>query len=376
VPVQPCRAHRRRAARVPRDRGRRGGLSRHRRADGLQRGAQRGAELDVHGLREHRRGLDRRRQHVLGALPDGRNLWIFSDTFLGPITPPTRPTTAPIVNNTFVPQRGNELSTIHGGTDSAPEALIAPEAEGHWYWLGAGTTWGSTVEVPMHEWQRTGPGIWDFAWVRNALARFSARNLDGRPTITPLPSSANIQWTSWVAREGSTAHVYGVEDLGAQKYMHIAKVRGSLAGRWSYYTGGDPGLRSSWSRNEAESVRVLQNVSNEYSVHRLRKGLYMLTTMDTSAAFSAEMVAYFACAPTGPFVARTTLYMTPETGLFGSYGDPDIYTYNAHAHTELSSPAKVVVSYNVNTFDGTIGGDHYQDVSIYRPRFVDVRLSG
>jgi hypothetical protein len=166
-------------------------------------------------------------------------------------------------------------------------------------------------------------------------------------------------------------YVYGVEDLGAHKYMHIARVRGSLTGRWEYYAGN-----GTWSDHETDSVRVLDGVSNEYSVHRLRNGLYMLTTMDTSVAFSNEMVAYFACSPTGPFVARTTLYTTPETGLFGSYGDPDIYTYNAHAHPELSDPTNVVISYNVNSFDATIGGDHYKDVSIYRPRFVDVRLSG
>src|SRR5919197_2878706 len=49
-------------------------------------------------------------------LPDGRDLWMFSDTFLEPITPPTRPTSAVLVNNTFVPQSGHSLSTIHGGT--------------------------------------------------------------------------------------------------------------------------------------------------------------------------------------------------------------------------------------------------------------------
>src|SRR5215218_1921556 len=48
-------------------------------------------------------------------LPDGRELWMFSDTFLEPITPPTRPTSALLVNNTFVRQHGGKLSTIHGG---------------------------------------------------------------------------------------------------------------------------------------------------------------------------------------------------------------------------------------------------------------------
>src|SRR5205823_6615539 len=45
-------------------------------------------------------------------------------------------------------------------------------------------------------------------------------------------------------------------------------------------------------------------------------------TMDTTLAFSAELDAYFSCTPTGPFVAKTTLYSTPETGPYGSYGNP------------------------------------------------------
>jgi hypothetical protein len=310
-------------------------------------------------------------------LPDGGELWMFSDTFLEPITPPTRPTSALLVNNSFVRQEASTIGTIVGGTPGAPDSLVRPAADGHWYWIGAGTVSGSTLELPLLEWQRTGTGAFDFAWVRNALARFPTSNLHARPAISSLPSSTGIEWGSWVAHEGPYTYVYGVEDLGAEKYMHIARIFGhSLTGTWRYYRGGDPALPGSWSSTESDSVRVMDHVANEYSVHRLRDGLYMLTTMDTSVAFSAEMVAYFACAPTGPFVARTTLYTTPETGPFGSYGNGNVYTYNAHVHTELSTSRQLVISYNVNSLDTTIGGDVYKDVSIYRPRFIDVRLIG
>ncbi len=309
------------------------------------------------------------------ALHDGRQLWMFSDTPLPPITPPTRPTTTQLVNQSFVVQDGDEMSTVLGGTDAAPDHLVTPETPGNWYWLGAGTTWGGKLELPLIEFRKTGPGAWDLAWTANALATFNTNRLDKAPKVTPLPSSAGIMWSGWVERDGSDTYIYGVEDLGADKYLHIARTAGSLRGQWQYYTGGDPDERSSWSRDEADSVRVMNHVSNEHSVHKLRDGLYMLTTMDTSVPFSAEIVAYFSCSPTGPFTNRTTLYTAPETGLFGTYGDPDIYSYNAHAHPELSSETNVVISYNVNTFDTSIGGDFYRDVSIYRPRFIDVQLT-
>jgi len=177
-----------------------------------------------------------------------------------------------------------------------------------------------------------------------------------------------IEWGSWVRHDTSYTYIYGVEDLGANKYLHIARVSGTdLAGTWSYYVGGDPTLAASWSSTESASVRVLDGVANEYSVHKLTSGLYMLTTMDTTAAFSAQLEAYFSCTPTGPFVDETLLYTTPESGPYGSYGNGNVYTYNAHVHVELSTSSKLVISYNVNSLDATVGGDVYRDVSIYRP---------
>lgn len=308
-------------------------------------------------------------------LPSGSDVWLFSDTFLPPITAPTRPTSAPLVNNTLVPQSGSTLSTIHGGTAAAPEAVMRPATAGHWYWIGGGSVSGSNLEIPMTEWRKIGPSVWDIRWQANALARIPTSNLRAAPTITALPSATGINWAAWTLREGSTTYVYGVEDLGADKYMHIAKVTGSLANRWSFYKGGDPALPASWSATESDSIRVLDHVSNEHSVHKLRSGLYMMTTMDTSLAFNNEIVAYFSCKPTGPFVARTSLYRAPEAGPWGSYLDGDVYAYNAHAHPQLSSSTNVVVTYNVNSLDATIGGDLYRDVSIYRPRFLNVALT-
>src|SRR4051794_17079199 len=203
-------------------------------------------------------------------LPNGNDLWEFSDTFLGPISPPTRPASALMIHNSFVRQSGSTLTTITGGTASAPDSLMTPTTAGHWFWAGAGTVngAGTHLEMPITEWEKTGPSIWDIAWVSNKLARFPVGSLN-TPTITSLPSSAGIEWASWVAHEGSYTYVYGVEDLGADKYMHIARVSGtSLTGTWKYYKGGDPALPASWSSVEADSIRVIDHVSNEYSVHK------------------------------------------------------------------------------------------------------------
>jgi hypothetical protein len=78
------------------------------------------------------------------------------------------------------------------------------------------------------------------------------------------------------------------------------------------------------------------------------------------------------CSPTGPFVPIGLLYRTPETGTFGSYGNPNIITYNAHEHPDLRSDGTLLVTYNVNSLDWR---ELYDDATIYRPRFIRLQLT-
>jgi hypothetical protein len=301
-------------------------------------------------------------------IPGGRDVWLFSDTLLGPVNPDgTRPKTAPFINNSFVVQRGSQLTTVHGGTADNPQANADPPGDNtqNWWWSGDGVVGGDgTLQVVYLQFSRFGPGIWDWGWSRNVLARYDLRDLHLIDT-RDLPSSAKVDWGSFLRRDGAYTYVYGVEDLGADKYSHIARVRGAgLTGAWEYWTG------SGWSRTESDSARVMVGVANEYSVTRWH-GRYLLVTQDTTELFSTKIVAYSSCSPTGPFTNKTVLYTTPETGAAGSYHNPNIYTYNAHVHPELSHGNTLLITYNVNDF---VSDELYGDVSIYRPRFVDVTL--
>lgn len=302
-------------------------------------------------------------------LPDGRELFAFSDTFLGPVTARGRPPDAAFVHNSFVVRdAAGRFSTIVGGTAARPAALIAPTDPTHWFWLGAATYLDGALQVPVTEWRPSGPGPFGFAFVGSALARFGIRDLRV-PVVTPLPRSRGIQWGQWVQPAGAWTYVYGAETDGEHRYLHVARVAGGdLRRPFSYWTG------RGWSTAESDSSRVTDGVGGEFSVHRLRPGAYLLTTMQGGKGFSDRIVGRFGPAPTGPFGPSTTLYVTPESGRSGTYHDADVYTYNAHAHPEYSTPTAVVVSYNVNSVDTSPGGDLYRRVGIYRPRFVVVSL--
>ncbi|HYB80086.1 MAG TPA: DUF4185 domain-containing protein [Mycobacterium sp.] len=302
-------------------------------------------------------------------LPDGRELFAFSDTFLGPITPPSRPSDARFVHNSFVVRDAEgHWSTIVGGTADHPAALIEPADPAHWFWLGAVTYLGGALQVPVTEWRSTGPGPLDFALVGSALARFDIHDLRA-PAITLLPRSRDIQWGQWVQPDGGWTYIYGVETDRDNKYLHVARVAGDdLRHAFSYWTG------RGWSSSESESLRVTDGVSAELSIHRLRDGVYMLTTMQGGRGFSDRLVGRFGPSPMGPFGPATVLYRTPESGSSGLYHDADVYTYNAHVHPEYSTSTRLVISYDVNSVDTAPGRGVYRDVSIYRPRFIVVSL--
>nr|WP_216853511.1 DUF4185 domain-containing protein [Phytoactinopolyspora halotolerans] len=291
-------------------------------------------------------------------LDRGRTLWLFSDTFLGPVDDDlTRPADTPFLNNSFIEQRGDSLRTITGGTADEPESLVPPDKPDTWNWLGAGMATPRSLDVMFLEFEKFGPGMWDFGWSANKLVRFDPRTYAVRDVV-PMPSESGVQWASWIERVGPHTYIYGVDDQGATKYMHLARVTGrDLADAWEYWTG------DGWSSEETDSAPIMDGVANEYSVTRFRDG-YLLVTQDTHELFSSTIAGYVGCSPWGPFTSATTLHDMPEVG-------GNIITYNAHEHPGQRRGDRLLITYNVNSLDSD---DLYDDVTIYRPRFVEVEL--
>lgn len=301
-------------------------------------------------------------------LRGGDIAWVFSDTFLGEVADDgSRPLDSPFLNNSFVVQdRRDELTTVTGPGDTS---LIGPPTDepAGWYWVGDGlqTRRGDVQLVALRFWYGGG-GSFDFGWESNHLATFDGRTLE-LESLTDLPSESGVQWGSYIAEEGrgKYTYIYGVDDQGLVKYMHVARVKGEdLTGTWEYWTG------TGWSLTETDTVAVMDGVANEYSVSEFRDG-YLLITQDTHELFSRNIVAYTSCSPTGPFQPAGLVYQMPEVGATGSYGNPNVWAYNAHEHPELRTRDTILVTYNVNSFDSS---DLYEDASIYRPRFVEVEV--
>src|SRR5262249_22083106 len=127
---------------------------------------------------------------------------------------------------------------------------------------------------------------------------------------------------------------------------------------WEFYTG------TGWSSDPTASARLLRGVGNGFGVTKVGNR-FVLFTMDSLVAFSAELVMYSSNNPEGPFANRARVYSTPgsRTALFRAA---------AHVHSEFTdAQGRLLVSYDVNTFHAH---DLLANVDNYRPRFIRVKI--
>lgn len=295
-------------------------------------------------------------------LPGGKVAWLYSDTFLGTVNADhSRPTSAPFIHNSIVVDDHGKMTTYAGGTAAAPSSLVrvpGGDENSDWYWFGDGTVEGSHLEVSLLEFKKTGDQAFDFTFVRTAIASFDLRTMK-LESITQRPAGL-VEWGSAIYEDHGYTYVYGVEDLGAVKYMHLARVRTEhlTSDDWQYYGA------TGWTSDESASVRIMSGVANEFSVTRFQ-GKYTLITSDATEPLSTKIVMYRSDSLTGPFTNKTLLYTTPETS-------GNVFTYNAKAHPELGTDNRLVVTYNVNSFDTA---DVYTNVDNYRPRYIDIDVT-
>jgi hypothetical protein len=293
------------------------------------------------------------------ALPDGRILWLFGDTFLGTVRPDrSRPRVAPMVRNTFVVQSGDTLVTLHGGTAASPQAFVTPQGEGSWYWPSDGLVEGNRLLVFLPRFTATGPGMWDWRWSGTDIGTFSLPELR-LEKITAAVAVNRVIYGAALLKDADATYIYGVEDLQSAKHVHVAKAgSGRLEDAWEYWDG------ERWTIDPLASKRLFSGAALQFSVFKTG-GHYVLISSDNRAPFDSAIVAYVSPSPTGPWSLSSLLYRPPEV-------KGDIVAYNALAHPHLSPRDRLLLSYNLNHIRDAEAV--YRNADVYRPRFVLVDL--
>jgi uncharacterized protein DUF4185 len=325
-------------------------------------------------------------------LPDGRVLWLFSDTFLGPVHDPPGPVgesyawrdaSAPLVRNSAVVMSpsGRLVATL-------PAPLFPDPAPGRWRWPVAArveprSPGSSERVVRVLLWTRTAGA---YPWIYGVptateVATLSLPGLRVESIVrilglqgVPDPSRRVLFGTAAVA-EGGWTYAFGGDDGRAASrpasQAYVARVpRGRLdrPAAWQYWDG------SAWASRAAPRAVLgdgrRTGVGSAFTVVR-DEGTYVLFTMAAGARGLTTITSYWACSPTGPWHG-------PARGFAPPLPRGEVAAYNPQAHPELGPGGRLVLSYDVNRLDATgaaAQADLSGNVSLYRPRFVTLRLS-
>jgi hypothetical protein len=332
--------------------------------------------------------------------------WFFADTYLGPAGPAIGFShLSGFIHNSVVVQsaagRSSTLVTLTGGgacnspSDPGPgaQAVVQPTgaAAGDRDWDADGIRVGGTV-VKFYNAYRRGPII----PVNTTIASFPVGQLSAagngpaygataRPALTQLPSytppggGTPIVWGSALLQLGGTVYVYGWQSPDPNtsvRELYLARASAARLtdfGAWQFYDdGGWAGAQGLAEPIELSSQGL--NVPAGFSVLRV-SGRYWL--IQTAGAGSADIDAYPAAEPWGPFNWNRgiVLYRAPGIGL--SAADDYRIMYEARAEPALSTSKTLVISYNVNSeaVTGACLSIAKFTNAMTQPRFITVPVS-
>jgi hypothetical protein len=314
-------------------------------------------------------------------LAEGKTLWLFGDTWIGPVVE-GRHKDAVLVNNTVALQTGddpNAASTeFFWGNQGAdhPKALLEPARGSGWLWPLHGAVVQSKLCLFMSKVNRTGEqGVFAFRHVGTVIAEI------GNPQDQPsdwhvrqrnvpfgrYTDRGNTFFGSAVTRDGNHLYVYGARedwDRGfAGRRMIVARVpEGDLTsfGQWRFYSDGQ------WVSDFNEIGELFDGLATEYSVS-YQPALKHYVVVYTHCGMSDRILLRVGPTPVGPWSTPREVFSCPEQQWDESY-----FCYAAKGHPELSAPDELIVTYVSNSTDFW---KMAADAGIYRPRFIRISFA-
>lgn len=337
-------------------------------------------------------------------LPGDRVLWLFGDSWIGPVRDGKHAEGSAMVNNAIAvhPIDANaaapaaiEFAWGPSDRDGRPTAWVIPPAEERVhdknlrYWPAGG---GVVVQDPRGKptlfvflfriRDRGTDDVWNFEGCGSAVVRISnpqdplSRWQVQQTTLTrlPAPLAPGTRIVAWGAAalamaadaaQQNFAYIYGVDTTdGLNKKLLLARAPGDGLDRfesWTFRTG------TGWSSDPADAAAIADQVMDEFSISRIETPAgprYLM--IYSKPILDDHIVARIASAPEGPWSHAKEIYRCPEPAQ-----DKRLMVYSAKAHPELSADGTLLITYCVNSNDFW---HMAANAWIYRPRFICMPL--
>lgn len=331
------------------------------------------------------------------ALPGGRALWLFNDSFYGPVRADGSVSPAePVVRNMLLLTSGSGSSfTVHRtitglAGHAAPAVPAVPGSPaGSWAWPAGGIVEGNSVKAIYNVFAPYGPGPFDYGPAGTEVVTMPLASLTQPSSYAIQPASFTqasvtadcgsgstgcIQWgigllnsRSCPAGLSACTYIYGEVwtapgDL-SRTLVVAAAPSDDLGGPWWYDTV------SGWSRTPSDLAAPLgSGPFDAGSVYQLSSDEYVVLGSDPEG----DMDAYYASTPRLSGARFTRLFAAP-----GARGVPGFLAYQFHIDPAYSDGANVVIGFSVNSFahdQACLNYAPYFNVAAYQPEFYSITL--
>jgi len=312
------------------------------------------------------------------ALDDETTLWLFSDTWIGPVVD-GKHKDATMVNNSVALQKGKDPNTASvdffwgSGPDGRPKALVEPADGVGWFWIFDGVLAHDKLYLFLMQIVRTDEkGVWGFKQVGAVLGEL-ANWRDAPPAWRirqrKIPfgcyaDSGNTFFGSAVMKTNGFVYIYGAREDRSRgpggRGMIVARVAEEALtdfSRWRFHADG------TWSENFHDVTESFRGFATECSVS-YQPPLQQYVATYTECGMSAKILIRTAPTPVGPWSAPRQVYECPENKWHETY-----FCYAAKGHPELSRNDDLVITYVCNAHDFW---QMARDARIYRPRFIRI----
>ena len=313
-------------------------------------------------------------------LTDEVTLWLFGDTWIGPVVD-ERHKDATMINNSIALQTDKNPATAsvkffwQTTQQGKPAAFFVPDDGTGFFWISHGIVIGGKLYIFLMHIVKTGEeSVFGFKQIGTSLVVIDNPNDDPlewqihqhKVPYGRYSKDGNLFFGSAVMKESDFIYIYGADEnwsIGPDgRSMIVARVPAEKIAdfkQWRFFSDGQ------WQVDLTGASKLFAGTATEYSVcYQPSIGRYV--TVYTEIGLSKNIMMRLSPTPIGPWSKACRIYECPEVKWYKTY-----FCYAAKAHPEISAKDELIVTYVCNSTDFW---QMASDARIYRPRFLKIKF--